>query len=140
MSGAPIVHISLPVRDLAEAERFYVDLFDAHVGRRRNDWIDVWTFGAQVTLHLAPEAVLPVDAQGHRHFGAVVDAHTWRRLADRATAMGVQFVRPILTERAGAADEQSKFMVADPSGNHVEVKTYPNPAAALEAPERESAR
>ena len=139
MSARPIIHISLPVRDLAEAERFYVDLLDARVGRRRDDWLDVWAFGAQVTLHLAPEALWPVDRQGRRHFGAVVDASTWRRIADRATAMGAHFVRPILTERAGAPDEQSKFMIADPSGNHVEVKTYPNPAAALEAPDLERA-
>lgn len=140
MTQAPVIHLSLPVRDLAEAERFYVELFDARIGRRRDDWLDVWVFGAQVTLHLAPDAVLPVDGQGHRHFGAVVDAVTWRRIADRATSMGALFVRPILTERAGRPDEQSKFMVADPSGNHVEVKTYPNPAAALEAPDLEHDR
>lgn len=133
------IHLSLPVRDLAEAERFYVDVLGAEVGRRRQGWLDVWLFGAQITLHEAPEAVLPADGQGPRHFGAVLSRPAWERYAARAMAAGVRFVRPIVTDRPGAPDEQTKFMIADPSGNHIEFKTYPNEQAALERPVAEAA-
>jgi catechol 2,3-dioxygenase-like lactoylglutathione lyase family enzyme len=68
------LHLSLPVADLDAAERFYTDVLQARVGRKRDGWLDIWLFGAQVTLHHAPEALLPVNGQGHRHFGAVLSA------------------------------------------------------------------
>lgn len=127
-------HLSLPVRDLAEAERFYVDLLGAQVGRRRERWLDVWLFGAQITLHDAPDAPPPADGNTHRHFGAVLPRAAWEDYAARATKAGARFVRPIATDNPGAPDEQSKFMIADPSGNLIEFKTYPNEPAALERP------
>jgi extradiol dioxygenase family protein len=128
------LHLSLPVADLAAAERFYTDVLQARVGRKRDGWLDIWLFGAQVTLHHAPEALLPVNGQGHRHFGAVLNVQDWTAFRDRCVAANVTFVRPIQTDSPGAPEEQSKFMIADPSGNHIEFKTYPNEAAALERP------
>ncbi|MBL8548868.1 MAG: VOC family protein [Hyphomonadaceae bacterium] len=128
------LHISLPVADLKEAEAFYVGALGAEIGRRRDDWMDVWLFGAQITLHEAPGSLLPVNGQGHRHFGATLSASDWEAFRARALGANVVFVRLIQTENAGAPDEQSKFMIADPSGNHIEFKTYPNEAVALERP------
>lgn len=136
---SPTFHLSFPVSDLAAAEAFYVGLLGAEVGRRREGWMDIWLFGAQITLHLAPDATLPVDGQGHRHFGAVMRAEAWQRYLDRVSRAGAHFVREPRVENAGLASEQSKFMIADPSGNHIEFKTYPNEAAALERPRAESA-
>ena len=133
------LHLSLPVADLSASENFYVDVLGARVGRRRDRWIDVWLFGAQVTLHEAPEALLPLDGQGHRHFGAVLGADQWNDFRVRCEVANVTFVRPVQTDNPGAPNEQSKFMIADPSGNHIEFKTYPHEAAALESPNAEAA-
>jgi extradiol dioxygenase family protein len=41
---------------------------------------------------------------------------------------------PVTTDDAGRQTEQTKAKVVDPSGNVIEVKTYPDVAAALELP------
>jgi extradiol dioxygenase family protein len=46
----PILHLSLPVRDLAESVEFYEKVLECDVGRVREDFVDVWFFGMQVTL------------------------------------------------------------------------------------------
>ena len=48
------LHLSLPVDDLAAARRFYEDGLGCRVGRVRDEWIDVWFFGLQLTLQTAP--------------------------------------------------------------------------------------
>ena len=53
----PILHLSLPVRDLAAARTFYVDVLGCSPGRVRDGWIDVWFYGMQVTLHEEPDLV-----------------------------------------------------------------------------------
>ena len=51
----PILHLSLPVRDLDEARRFYVDVLGCTAGRARQGYQDVWFYGMQVTLHDRPD-------------------------------------------------------------------------------------
>ena len=58
----PILHLSLPVRDLAESRAFYVDVLGCEPGRVRDGWIDVWFYGMQVTLHEEPDLVAAPDA------------------------------------------------------------------------------
>lgn len=128
----PIFHLAFPVVSLSESRRFYIDLFGARVGRVRDRWIDMSLFGGQITLHEQPDQVLPASQQGVRHFGAVVSWDEWEVLAARVASQGVPFkAAPKITDR-GTPTEQAKFLVADPSGNVVEVKAYRNPAAALE--------
>ena len=78
MGVQPILHLSIPLRDLAEAR----DEFDAVVAR--------------------------------------------------FAARGVKWVQPVSTEHEGPALEQTKAKIADPSGNVIEIKTYPDVASALE--------
>lgn len=54
----PILHISLPVRDLEETRRFYVDILGCELGRVRDEFLDVFFFGCQVTFHDRPAEVL----------------------------------------------------------------------------------
>ncbi len=49
---------------------------------------------------------------------------------DRCVAANVTFVRLIQT--SSGTPKNKAFMIADPSGNHIEFKTYLNEAAALE--------
>lgn len=55
----------------------------------------------------------------------------WRDLVDRLRASDAPFLREPATDYAGTAREQLKAMVADPSGNAIEIKTYKDPSAAL---------
>ena len=89
----PVLHLSLPVDDLAAARRFYEDAFGCSVGRVRQDWIDVWFFGMQLTLQHRPAEVRSPEDQGVRHFGVVLsDAESYQALIDRLRAADVVWI------------------------------------------------
>ncbi len=129
----PILHLSLPVDDLEEARRFYVDLLGCVPGRARPDWIDVWFFGMQVTLHDAPGQVQAPGERQVRHFGVTLSRPELDGLLEQLRDAPIRWLRPVTTEHAGTDHEQTKAMIADPSGNAIELKTYTDPVAAFEA-------
>ncbi len=124
-----ILHLSIPVRDLAEARAFYVDLLGCRPGRWRGDWGDVWFYGLQLTLQERPEQVSPEP--GVRHFGVTLPGPELAALLRRLERAPVAWGRPVTTDYAGTRREQTKAMVLDPSGNAIELKTYVDPEAAL---------
>ncbi len=131
----PILHLSLAVRDLDEARAFYVDLLGCEIGRIRERWIDVWFYGMQVTLHEEPDLVSPPDPLGVRHFGVTLDADqlaaVLHRLESQPADRPIEWIRPLATDHAGTPRAQTKAMIADPSGNAIELKSYADPAAAF---------
>jgi extradiol dioxygenase family protein len=130
---APILHLSLPVDDLDAARRFYVDLLGCVPGRVRPEWIDVWFFGVQVTLQAAPDQVLAPGPRSVRHFGVTLDRPDFDALLGRLQRQPVRWLREVTTDHEGTDHEQTKAMLADPSGNAIELKTYPDPRAAFES-------
>lgn len=122
---APIFHLSFPVNDLDEALAFYSSL-GGIVGRRETGWADVALFGAQLTLQHVPEDVLQPMPRS-RHLGATLSWRGWEHLVSRFT----DFVEGPRIDYSGTEREQAKAMVADPSGNLVELKAYRQPAAVL---------
>lgn len=127
----PILHLSIPVRDLAESIDFYVETLGCRLGRVQHGDADVWFFGMQVTLHERPDQVVGPERAGVRHFGVTLAADQMQVLVARLEMRGVEFASPVATDNAGTPKEQTKTKVFDPSGNVIEVKTYPDPAAAL---------
>jgi extradiol dioxygenase family protein len=131
----PILHLSLPVRDLDEARAFYVDVLGCKIGRVRDGWIDVWFYGMQLTLHEEPDLVSAPDPRGVRHFGVTLGAEELARLLDRVRTQNVvpsiEWLRPLATDHAGTPRAQTKAMIVDPSGNAIELKSYADPAAAF---------
>ena len=123
--AAPIFHLSFPVNDLDEAIAFYSTL-GGMVGRRERGWADVALFGAQLTLQHVPEDVLQPMPRS-RHFGATLSWQEWKHLVARLTG----FVEAPRIDFSGTEREQAKAMVADPSGNLIELKAYRQPAAVL---------
>ena len=81
-----VLHLSIVVGDLDEARAFYVDTLGCRPGRTHPDWMDVWFFGLQLTLHVQPEYVLPLADQGNRHFGVTIDASRFEVLVARLEA------------------------------------------------------
>ncbi len=127
----PILHLSIPVRDLAESRAFYVDLLGCDLGRVRDDFIDVWFYGMQVSLHAEPEQVRPIEEQGVQHFGVTLGAEDLQRLLRRLDGQRVTWVSPVSTDYPGTPKEQTKAKLSDPSGNVIELKTYVDRAAAF---------
>jgi extradiol dioxygenase family protein len=130
----PTLHLSLPVRDLAESRQFYVDLLGCHPGREREGWMDVWFYGMQVTLHEQPDQVLTADQAGVRHFGVTLTEEQFDALIARLAGHPIRWVRPVATDHRGTSRQQTKATLSDPSGNAVELKWYAEPAVGLERP------
>jgi extradiol dioxygenase family protein len=128
----PILHLSIPVRDLVEARNFYVDVLGCEAARAREGFQDVWFYGMQVTLQDRAEEAAMSRAGSVRHFGVTLGRADFEALTERLSARAVPWVSPVSTDDEGMATEQTKAKIADPSGNVIEIKTYADVAAALE--------
>ena len=122
----PIFHLSFPVRDLDEAIAFYVEALAATPGRRAESFAAIFLFGAQITLQ-NDGRTCSGRCRAAWHFGAPLD---WPALGtDRAAIWWHQTLswkrRAILM--SASATEQIKFMIADPSGDLIELKAYSTP-------------
>jgi extradiol dioxygenase family protein len=121
----PILHLSLPVRDLDEARNFYIKALGCRPGRTRDDWCDVWFFGLQLTLQERPEEVRSPDQQGVLHFGVVVpDESQFRDVVRLATTFGATWIRTPELHTDPQFSGKLSGKLTDPSGNVIEIKWY----------------
>ena len=121
----PVVHLSLAVADLDESRRFYVEAFGCDVGRVRDDWIDVWFFGMQLTLQHRPNEVRPVEEQGVQHFGVVIpDLVEYLAVVERLRSADVDWLSEPAAHDSPSLSGKVGGKLADPSGNVIEVKHY----------------
>jgi extradiol dioxygenase family protein len=128
----PILHLSIPVRDLAEAREFYVEALGCEAARSRSDFVDVWFFGLQLTLQDRPDEAGVLPEGSVRHFGVTLARLEFEEAIERLRAGGVRWISEVSTDDPGKPTEQTKAKVADPSGNVIELKTYVDVVAALE--------
>jgi uncharacterized protein len=129
----PILHLSIPVRDVDEARDFYVRTLGCLPGRAMAGFSDVWFYGTQVTLQDRPDEAAPVSGTS-RHFGVTLGGDEFESVMARLAASGVEWVDPVHTDDAGLDSERTKAKIADPSGNVIEFKTYRDVGATLEVP------
>ena len=125
-------HIAFPVRDIAEARRFYGETLGCPEGRSAPEWVDFDLFGHQIVAHLkagmsgAEAHHNPVD--GHDvpvpHFGVVLDMDRFDAFAERLKAAGVRFVIEPYVRFKGEVGEQATMFLLDPSGNALEFKAF----------------
>jgi extradiol dioxygenase family protein len=128
----PILHLSIPVRDMRTARDFYVQRLGCQAARTRGDFTDVWFFGLQLTLQDRPDEVGEPLPGGSRHFGVTLGREEFDELVARLEADGVPWLVPVTTDNEGLPTEQTKAKIADPSGNVIEIKTYRDVDTALE--------
>lgn len=128
---APLFHLAIPVDDLVAAEAFYGDLFGCPRGRRDEKWIDFDFFGHQLVTHYAPEEcgrAVANEVDGKqvpaKHFGVILDADGWRRLADKLIEAETEFVIEPYVRFKGEPGEQGTFFLLDPAGNALEFKYF----------------
>jgi extradiol dioxygenase family protein len=117
-------HLAIPVRDLDEARRFYVDQLGCHLARTYPDRITVDFFGDQLVCHLSND-VMSVPALYPRHFGI-----TFRDRADLdgvltlAIQRGLPFFQMVQPRFKDLVEEHLTFVLQDPSNNLLEFKHY----------------
>jgi hypothetical protein len=128
----PILHLSIPVRDLDEAVSFYVHTLGCQAARAKHEFADVWFFGMQLSLQERPDEGAASASGSSRHFGVTLGRPDFDAVVASLDAQGVDWLVPVSTDDAGLPTEQTKGKLADPSGNVIEFKTYRDIAAALE--------
>ncbi len=131
MSVTRPFHLAFPVRDLAEARRFYGNLLECPEGRSSNEWVDFDLHGHQIVAHLAPHECRRVstnavdgDAVPVLHFGVVLTMAQWERLAERLSLARTEFVIKPHVRFMGEVGEQATMFFHDPSGNALEFKAF----------------
>lgn len=129
----PILHLSLPVEDLAKAQEFYVTVLGCRLGRTGPEGADVWFYGLQLTLQHRPDEVLPENQRGVRHFGVTLARDALADLLSRLDAHPITWLERVHTDYAVTPKEQTKAKLVDPSGNAIEIKSYADLAAGLQA-------
>jgi extradiol dioxygenase family protein len=126
-------HIAFPVRDIAEARRFYGEMLGCPEGRSAADWVDFDLYGHQIVAHFKPGMERSAEAHhnpvdGHEvpvpHFGVVLDMDRFDALAARLKAAGVSFVIEPYVRFKGEVGEQATMFFLDPSGNALEFKAF----------------
>ncbi|HYQ71693.1 MAG TPA: VOC family protein [Gammaproteobacteria bacterium] len=125
-----IFHLAFPVRDLAQARRFYIEGLGCTAGRESPTALIMNMRGHQVVAQLSHDEPRAQRGIYPRHFGLVFDDRKdWQRLVDRARQQGLPFYREPVTRYPGQVLEHDTFFLRDPSGNLLEFKYYHHPSA-----------
>ena len=121
------LHLSLPVTALDAALVFYVDTLGCTPGRVRREqgFADVWFYGMQLTLQEQPEQVLPAEQQGARHFGAALPPDELEAVFARLDRSSIVWLERPTVDPDGRLNGKTSAKFADPSGNVIELKSYP---------------
>lgn len=128
----PPFHLALPVTDLELAADFYEHLLGCPRGRESQAWIDFDFWGHQLVIHkvkeLLPAATNPVDGERvpASHFGPILGWQEFDQLVERLQRGKVSYVIAPTLRFAGRRGEQKTLFIQDPSGNHLEFKTFRN--------------
>lgn len=127
------LHLSLPVTELDAALAFYVDTLGCAPGRVRREegFADVWFYGMQLTLQEQPGHVLPADQQGTRHFGAALPADELAAVFTRLERASITWLERPHGDPDQRLDGKTSAKFADPSGNVIELKSYPRGRADI---------
>jgi extradiol dioxygenase family protein len=130
MGSLPRFHLAFPVRDLAEARRFYGGLLGCPEGRSSAEWVDFDFHGHQIVAHLSAavegEAFNSVDGENVpvRHFGLILPLPEWEAATMRLRAAGIRFIIEPQIRFKGQPGEQATCFFRDPSGNAIELKAF----------------
>jgi len=131
-------HLALPVRDLEETKRFYVDVLGAKEKRAAFNWVDFDFFGHQLSVHLVtgkvdrPEAtMIDGDQVPARHFGMILTQEIWEGLRDKVQQSKQNFIIGPKIRFKGKEGEQGTFFIVDPSGNYLEFKYFSDTSKGL---------
>jgi extradiol dioxygenase family protein len=125
--GRDVFHLAIPVRDLDEAQGFYVEQLGCRLARRYPDRITLDFFGDQLVCHLSAEWDPDPDLYP-RHFGVTFrERDDFDRLVELARRRCLPFFREVQGRFDGLVEEHLTFVLRDPSNNLLEFKHYRDP-------------
>ena len=132
-------HLAFPVDNLEKAKQFYVDTLGCTTGREKQESCVFKFFGHQIVAHLVPQmpnmSTNPVDGRDipAMHFGIVMDWDDWHQLKDKLNIDGVEFVIGPYTRYEDQPGSQATMFIVDPSGNHLEFKSFKDESAIFDS-------
>lgn len=131
--SASMIHLSVPIKDIASTLRFYRDILGCTITRQQTDRLDIDFFGHHLVAQLseleASHKSITIGRGDYplRHFGVIVTPAIYDRMLESLTQAKVEFAMAPDRIFIGTPREQSVFLVFDYSGNAVEVKGMPDP-------------
>jgi len=137
--SAAMIHLSVPIKDIASTLSFYQDILGCTITRQQTDRLDIDFFGHHLVAQLSElEAAHKSITIGRgnyplRHFGVIVTPAIYDRMLENLIQAKVEFAMAPDRIFIGTAREQSVFLVFDYSGNAVEVKGMPDPQQVFAA-------
>ena len=132
-------HLAFPVDDLEKAKQFYVDVLGCTTGREKEASCVFKFFGHQIVAHLVPQmpdmSTSPVDGKDvpAMHFGIVMEWDDWHQLKDKLKKDGIEFVIGPYTRYEDLPGSQATMFIVDPSGNHLEFKSFKDESAIFDS-------
>ena len=127
-------HLAFPVVDLPASRVFYTEVLGCTVGREKPESCVLNLYGHQIVAHCVDSmpslATNPVDGKQipSMHFGVVLEWDDWHQMRDRLQAKGVEFVIGPYLRYEGQLGAQATMFIQDPSGNHLEFKSFKDDA------------
>jgi extradiol dioxygenase family protein len=128
--------VAVPVRDLAEARRFYQQVLGCLEGHGDADRIHFSLFGCPIVCHLSSQCgqhrITPSNAAMVRKavpvplFSVVLDRKEWHSLIKRLRRYRAEFNIAPCIRFSGAQFEEASLSVLDPSGNALEFRSCPS--------------
>lgn len=128
-----MLHLSIPIREVASTLAFYRDLLGCTATRVQADRIDFEFFGHHLVAQLSPQEAahrslsIGDDPYPLRHFGVIVEPDVYEHMLTRLRQGQAPFAMEPKQIFIGTPREQSVFLVFDPSGNALEVKGLAQP-------------
>jgi extradiol dioxygenase family protein len=122
-----VFHLAVPVRDLDEAQEFYVTKLGCKLARRYDDRITLDFFGDQLVCHLSDAWDRQLELYP-RHFGVTFrHKDDFDRLLRLVQLRQLRCVHPTRKRFEGTVEEHLTVVLADPSNNLLEFKHYHDP-------------
>ena len=125
--------------DLPKARTFYTEILGCTVGREKPESCVFNLHGHQIVAHCVdsmPNLVTnPVDGKQvpSMHFGVVLAWDDWHRMKDRLHTKEVEFVIGPYLRYEGQPGAQATLFICDPSGNHIEFKSFKDDAMIFDS-------
>ena len=127
----PLFHHAFPVDDLEGARAFYTGVLGCRPGKQTARTANFEFFGHHIIAHLVEGEAFEVHRKATagrniaiRHFGVALPWDAYEALRDRLVESGAAFIVAPEIRHAGEPGEEALMLLADPSGNVVEFKTF----------------
>lgn len=120
-----IFHLAIPITNVAEAKKYYVDGLGCELGRESRHAVILNLYGHQVVAHTTNEPITPQKGIYPRHFGMIFPSFSdWEAVLQRVKEKQLPMYEEPKHRFPGQLTEHRTFFLEDPFHNLMEFKYY----------------